>query len=120
MSDVLNDPDFNQKIVIERASGGRYEGPRYVKKVQTITTSGVISHASSTKDTGQTAQGDISLGNINVYTEIPLYTTRQNPDENNISDIVIEDDARYKVLTVYDRSRYGFYKAVCQKEGTSA
>lgn len=121
VSDVIHSPEFERDIVIERTSGGAFDGPEYQSTKSTITVRGVLVNPKNSKEIEQTAQGDRAAGYIDIYVDenTPIYVTRETlTGENNISDVVIDSDGtRYRVTNVFNRAQWGFYKAEAQREG---
>lgn len=124
---IIRRPSFVQNIILERTTGGHYEGPNYVANKTIITVRGVLVNPKNSKEIIQTAQGAQAAGYVNIYVDgkTPLYVTRESTDgENNISDVVIIDyqtdfETRYLITNVYDRSKWGFFMAEAQKMGAS-
>jgi hypothetical protein len=122
VSDVIHSPEFEREITIERTSAGHWEKSEYQSTKTTLTVYGVLVNPKNSKEIQQTEEGDRAAGYIDIYVDgsTPIYVTREAPltAENNISDIVIDTDGtRYRVTNVFNRARWGFYKAQAQREG---
>lgn len=127
VSRIVRRPTFMHDIVIERTSGGHYEGSVYVANKTIITVRGILVNPKNSKEIQQTPQGDRATGFVDIYVDqnTPIYVTRESADgENNISDVAIVDyntdfETRYRITNVFDRAQWGFIKAEGQKVGAS-
>lgn len=124
VSEIINDPDFTEPIVIQRTSGsetiGGMENPG---TVTTLNVTGVCVNPKGTKSIDLTPQGAKATGFINIYVDatVDLYTT-DTSDGYETSDIIFRNygqpnQQQYRVINVKDYKRYGCTMAEAQRMG---
>jgi hypothetical protein len=124
LSKIIHSRNFAQNITIERSSNGHFVGPDYIEDKTIITVRGIMVNPKNSKEVIQTPQGDRATGFVEVYVDsnTPLFVSRKRNDGNNISDIIIDGcgtayEVRYRIDNVYDRAKWGFYKAEAVRLG---
>lgn len=118
VAEMITDPDFAQSFTIERHSGGTFVDGLYSSTSTTINVYGVV-QPYQPKTVEYMENGDQITGDIKIWLNIPIYTTRnitsQNSTDSGISDIIVYKDERYKVTYVKDWNYHGYYSAVAKR-----
>jgi hypothetical protein len=109
MSVVLNNPDLCQAFTAQRSSGSFVAG-RFVSKSTEVPLYGSVQVADP-KTLEQVPEADRVTGAIAVYTASPIYETRTG-DNEGLSDLILHKGKQYRLAKVWDRSNFGFFKAV--------
>lgn len=124
VSEIVNDPDFTELIVIQRTSGSETVGGIENSGTVTIlTVSGVCVNPKGTKSIELTPQGAKATGFIDIYVDasIDLYTS-DTSDGYETSDVIFRyygqpSQQQYRVINVRDYKRYGYTMAEAQRMG---
>lgn len=113
LAEIVQDPDFQQSFIINRISCDWDAGGILQTTEQKLLVSGIIT-PQKTRDMKQTPQGDQLEGNIDVYTNEPIYTTQLGPvnEDSRLSDEVEWRNDRYRILSVENFADFGYYHAV--------
>lgn len=108
---VIKSPAFRQRsnFSVTRTTV-TWVDHREVTNKTTFSVSGIIT-PNKTKDMRQTAEGDKITGDINVYTEVPLLTSRHG-NQNGLPDEIEWRGEKYKVIQTEDWRDFGFYKSL--------
>jgi hypothetical protein len=110
IQDVVNDPDFAQAFTITRSQGGKWELGRWQNATVDLPQWGAVQQP-ETKDLEQVPEGDRLLGVIVIHNEQEMYVTNSD-GTGKISDIVTWHNDQYRLISVSDRSDYGYFKAI--------
>ena len=118
VAEMITDPDFAQSFTIERHSGGTFVDGLYSSTATTMNVYGVV-QPYQPKTVEYMENGDQITGDIKIWLNIPIYTTRnitsQNSTDSGISDIIVYKGERYKVTYVKDWDYHGYYSAVAKR-----
>lgn len=112
VSELINDPDFCQTFTVSRYSG-TWQGGKFSTTASVFSVTGVITPM-KTKDVAQLPQGDTILGAIEIFSPVPLLTTRLDPsgESGGTADEVTWKGEVYKILKVDDFTDFGYFYAV--------
>lgn len=110
LSDIVMSQEFLQTFTIIRSSDGVWIKGRFVQNTQQFEMSGVVT-AINEKDITMIPEGDRNSEKKTFHTIEPLYVTRNDNSTKGISDIILYEGYRYKIVTVVDASDYGYYRA---------
>ena len=112
--DVVIDPDLGESYTILRSQGDYIAGG-FTDQKTSIKAWGVVS-VIRPKDLEMVPEGDRVTEGRCFYAQQALYTTRVNPDgSKGISDILIWNGVQYRILTVFDYSQRGYWKAIATR-----
>jgi len=117
VSKVIHSREFEKDIVILRTHNGEFLNGMYQSTTEVIKTKGAVMSPKNSKETIQTAQGDMVTGFKKIYSTTELYVTREESGGgSNISDIVAENygtthEIRYRIENIYDWSQWGCFMA---------
>lgn len=118
VSELIGDPDFTQPngvTVIRRPCTVVNHRPSVTETQIKVT--GVITIAKD-RDLQMLPEADRTEEAINVFTYKPLFTTGREDEEavqNYLSDVVVWQGNRYKVMNCMDDAQYGFCKSIAVK-----
>ena len=108
VAEIVTDPDLAQVFTVKRESGGEFGEGGWIPGTTTeIPMTGPVI-LSSPDELEQLPAGDRVKSANAFYATVPIYRTR----DGALSDIITWQGEDFKVLQVYDRSSYGYYKAV--------
>jgi hypothetical protein len=112
VSELVSDPDLGgQAFVIERSQGtGSFQLGGYKKVPITISGYGVIQPATP-EDLKMVEPGDRVTGMIAIWSHTPIYHT----GPNGVSDIIIWNCQKYRVMSVNPWGDGGFVHATCAR-----
>lgn len=118
IKELINDPDFAQPsgINIIRRTVEIIDHRPVVTETE-LNVRGIITIASDTA-INMTDSADRSTEDIHVFTYKPLMTTGRTDDEavnGFLSDIVIWQNVKYKVIDCLDDAQYGFCRSTATK-----
>lgn len=111
VSEVIEDPDFNQSFTVYRKTGQWVNG-RFVITETSFGSNGVII-SQSNEELDITAQGSLISSKISIWTHDLLYVTSQDgtPQEGDyLSDEVEFYGQRYLIQSARNLKDYGYYK----------
>ena len=110
ISEMMNDPDFSQDFIIYRKRPSWVKGKTVLAEDPPLIITGVVI-AAGTWDLQQVPEGDRIAGIMAFYSTNPLYVTQSA----QISDEIVWNGERYKLLQVSDYRDYGYYKALGER-----
>lgn len=114
VSELITDPDFARKFVIERHENGTFIDGLYTSSVINIDVVGII-QPYQPETAEYTPNGDMITGDIKIWSKKIIYTTREKDDNSGTSDIIIYKDEKYKVTYVKDWEEHGYWSAVAKR-----
>jgi len=115
---LLHDPDFNEPYTVMRSSG-RYVQGHYQPNQQAIKMTGTVQPIGA-EALQKLPEGEREQVSLIFKCTQPLYVSQGMPNADgtqNISDEIIWNGSRYKIVRVDDWSSYGFMSAYGQKLG---
>lgn len=118
VSELITDPDFAQPSginVVRRKVDIVNHKPSITKT--NINVPGIITIADDTS-IEMTPEADRSTESIYLFTHQQLFTTGRKDDsatDGYLSDIVIWNDVKYKVMSCLDDEQYGFCRSTATK-----
>lgn len=119
VSDVVLDLDFAQPVAFTvYRTTGTWTGGRFNTTSTTTTYNGTIVPM-NTREMDQLPQGDRITGAIVIYTPSVLYTTRLDqavPTQGGISDEILWQGERWKILNVRNFVEFGYYRATAVRK----
>lgn len=114
VAEMIKDPDFAQKFQIERHEQGVFLDGLYSSLTKTIDVYGIV-QPYQPKTVEYLPNGDQITGDIKIWLNQPIFTTRINDTDSGISDIIIYKKEKYKVTYVKDWEYHGYYSAVAKR-----
>lgn len=111
VSEVIEDPDFNQSFTVYRKTGQWVNG-RFVITETSFDSNGVII-SQSNEELDITAQGSLISSKISIWAHDLLYVTSQEgtPQSGDyLSDEVEFYGQRYLIQAARNLNDYGYYK----------
>lgn len=111
VSEVIEDPDFNQSFTVYRKTGQWVKG-RFVITETSFGSNGVII-SQSNEELDITAQGSLISSKLSIWTHDLLYVTSEDgtPQEGDyLSDEVEFYGQRYLIQSARNLKDYGYYK----------
>lgn len=118
VSELIGDPDFTQPKgikVIRRQCEVVNHRPSVTESEMKVT--GVITIARE-RDLKMLPEADRTEEAINVFTHEPLFTTGKTSEDavnGYLSDLVVWQGVKYKVMACLDDAQYGFAKSIAVK-----
>lgn len=112
VAELITDPDFCTSFKIKRKMPGRWEKGKMTETTKEIDITGIVGAANS-KDMEMLPEGDRTNGLKTFYSLNAMRLT----DDETTSDICVFEGEQYRIIRVYDYSRYGYYKAVGTRIG---
>ena len=110
VSEVLNDPDFQQTWIVWRSSGSWIAGVWTENTKESIEMSGVVT-PSTAKDLQMLPEGDRITESKTFHSTDKIYTTRNGVDAGTSDQIEYKGEL-FKVMSAKDYMDYGYNKAV--------
>ena len=114
VAEMIKDPDFAQFFQIERHEQGIFLDGLYSSLTRVIDVEGII-QPYQPKTVEYTPNGDQITGDIKIWLNQPIFTTRINDADSGISDTIIYKKEKYKVTYVKDWQTHGYYNAVAKR-----
>ena len=114
VAELITDPDFAQNFKIERYESGTFTDGLYSSTMKTIDVYGIV-QPYQPKTVEYTAYGDQITGDIKIWLNQIIYTTRDETNNSGISDTILYKDEKYKVTYVKDWEHHGYYSAVAKR-----
>lgn len=119
MSELIHDPDFCVSfVIIKNRSSDTWQDGDPVLSEQQIQVEGVVTPTSS-RDIQMLPEGDRRTGMMTFVSDLPLEVS----NTITISDYCLFHGSRYKLVSIFDWSENGFFKAlgsfVTDEEGCS-
>lgn len=111
--ELITDPDFSQVIKVERRTA-KVVNHRYVDTPSEFKCPAVVT-INNPKNLSSDPQFERVTESINVFTNKELYTTGEYGSNKNISDIVYFEGERYKIISVKNYGKNGFYHSICER-----
>lgn len=109
---VVTNPNFTSRFTVYRKSGQWTIKGKFEQTETSFNASGVVTIAKGT-DLNMIPEGDRVGGEILISSITKLYPTKSD----GTSDEILWNGERYRVYSAKDDSRWGFYKAICQRIG---
>lgn len=110
LDDVVSDPDLAEYYTIERSVGGAFLEGGYEDKKQTVKMWGVVSKDIQ-RDLDMVPEGDRLKELRAFWSTQPIFTT----NENGISDVIIWQGERFRVVAVANYSNRRYWKAIAAR-----
>lgn len=114
VAELITDPDFAQKFQIERHEQGVFMDGLYSSLTRIIDVYGIV-QPYQPKTVEYSENGDKITGDIKIWLNEPIFTSRINETDSGISDTIIYKDEKYKVSNVKDWENHGYYSAVAKR-----
>lgn len=114
VEEMITDPDFAQFFQIERHEQGTFMDGLYSSLTRTIDVYGIV-QPYQPKTVEYLPNGDQITGDIKIWLNQQIFTTRISETESGISDTIIYKDEKYKVTYVKDWEYHGYYSAVAKR-----
>lgn len=111
VGETLADGDFRQSVTVYRQSGSWSTAGDWTLGTETALTISAVVTIATSADLDQLPEGDQQKGAIAVFATSPLILT----DGTQTSDQILWHGTRWRVAQLYDRSQYGYWKAVAVK-----
>ena len=113
VAELITDPDFSQVITVTRRTA-EIVNHRYIDTPSTFKCPAVIT-INNPKSITNDIQFNRDEESINVFTNKELYTTGEYSSTKNISDVVEFEGHKYKITTVKNYGKNGFYHSICER-----
>ena len=115
LSELILDSDFCQPYIGYRTSGSFVDGV-FVGSESIVNFVGPII-AANVKDVNMVPEGDRVVGMMVFYTQTnnPFHVSQSSPDYEGISDYLVWNNERYKILSAYPYNDYGYLKCVASR-----
>lgn len=112
--EMIKDPDFAQRFQIIRHEQGAFMDGLYSSLTRTIDVYGIV-QPYQPKTVEYLPNGDQVTGDIKVWLNEQIFTSRINETDSGISDTIVYKDEKYKVTYVKDWEYHGYYSAVAKR-----
>lgn len=112
--EMIKDPDFAQRFQIIRHEQGTFIDGLYSSLTNTIDVYGIV-QPYQPKTVEYLPNGDQVTGDIKIWLNEQIFTTRINDTESGISDTIVYKNEKYKVTFVKDWESHGYYSAVAKR-----
>nr|DAM87237.1 MAG TPA: Minor capsid protein [Caudoviricetes sp.] len=113
IGELITDPDFSQVITVKRRVAN-VVNHRFVDTPSEFKCAAVIT-INNPKTLTNDPQFERDEESINVFTNKELYTTGEYNMYKNISDIVYFEGHEYKITSVKNYGKNGFYHSICER-----
>lgn len=114
VSDLIDDPDFCEPFSIRKRAGEWVSG-KFMPTITDVLIQGVV-RPTNGDDLETLPEGDRVKGLKTFYCKQKIELV----DPDSLSDQIIWQGNIYKVVTVLDWSRHGFYKAIASLVGSDS
>jgi len=112
ISEIINDPDFMQDVVVTRSAGYFAIGGWVEDTAATLTYKGVVLPTTS-RDIQQVPEADRVTESMTFYTHEKLYVTHGGDTASDgTSDKIEYLGSSYKLVKVIDYTAFGYNKAI--------
>lgn len=109
---LITDPDFCTSFKIIRKMPGKWEKGKITETIKEMEVVGIVSAVNS-KDMEMLTEGDRTNELKTFYSLNAICLT----DDKTTSDICVFEGGQYRIIRIYDYSKYGYYKAVGTRIG---
>jgi hypothetical protein len=110
LDDIVTDPDLAESYTVERSVGGMFVAGGYQDSKTTLAMYGVVSRDVS-NELDMVPEGDRVKELRAFWSAKPIYRT----NENGVSDILIWNNEKYRVLFVANYMNRKYWKAIAAR-----